>query len=61
MSLKKRPALRRNFSEERPAKPKDRSLPTLIKPQDIHHLPKRYNLEPFKLRVNQAQERRPDP
>ena len=59
MSIQKRPALRRNYSEERLPKNKDHSLPNLVKPQDLPPSPaKRYNLEPFKLRINNAQERR---
>lgn len=61
MSLHKKPALRRNYSEERVPKPKDCSLPHLVKGLEYassHQAFKRYNLEPFKLRVNNAQERR---
>jgi hypothetical protein len=61
MSLQKKPALRRNYSDDKMLKSKDCSLPNLVKGQDhptLSRISKRYNLEPFKLRVNNAQERR---
>lgn len=61
MSLQKKPALRRNFSEEKMVRPKDNALPTLVKGQDLNTSSpniKRHNFEPFKLRILNGQEKK---
>lgn len=61
MSLKRRPTFGHHYSQEKIINAKDYSLPTLVKQQELASTPcihKRFNLKPFKLRVNNSHDKR---